>query len=47
MINALNNQGVPRKLISLIKEIYTDIKARIITERPGWLFAIDRGGEAG
>jgi len=47
MLNALRNQGVPGKLTLLIQELYTDVKARIVTERPGRLFEINKGVKQG
>ena len=44
---ALKNQGVPKKYIEVIKDMYKGLKARIKTEIEGEYFEIKKGGETG
>ena len=47
MLQALKNQGVPHIYIKIIEEMYTDLKARIITDVKGELFGIKKGVKQG
>jgi len=47
MFEALKNQGVPKSYRELIETIYTGLKARVITERKGEFFEINKGVKQG
>ncbi len=47
LINTLRSQGAPARLTALIHDMYTNLKARIITERPGRYFPVNRGVKQG
>ncbi len=47
LFSALKNQGLSMKLINLIKNLYTDLETRIITDQTGDYFKINRGVKQG
>ena len=47
MIEALKKQGISNIWINLIKEMYTNLKANIITDKKGELFQIKKGVKQG
>ena len=47
LLTALLEQGVPKILVEIIKKMYTNLKARIITDKMGDYFDINRGVKQG
>ncbi len=47
LFNVLKNQGVEPHLIDIIKQLYTNIKARIVTNKMGNFFTIKRDVKQG
>ncbi len=47
MIKALKNQGIPATYIIIIKNMYTNLKARIKTDKLGTYFNIEKGVKQG
>ncbi len=47
LLAALKNQGVPTALVRLIKNLYSNIEARIITDKEGNYFKISKGVKQG
>ncbi len=43
MLRALKNQGIPNKLIMIVNEMYSGLKAKIITDKEVRLFNIKKG----
>ncbi len=44
MLEALENQGILKNFINLIREMYTGLEGRIITDKEGKYFKINKGG---
>ncbi len=47
LLNALKNQGVEPHLIDIIKQLHTNIKARIVTDKMENFFTVKRGVKQG
>lgn len=47
LIEALRNQGVPETYTNIIKDMYRNVKSRIITDKIGNYFNIERGVKQG
>ena len=47
LLTALLEQGVPKILVEIIKKMYTNLKARIITDKTADYFDINRGVKQG
>lgn len=47
MIQALINQGIPISYVKVIKKIYENIQAKIVTDVEGEYFKIEKGVKQG
>lgn len=47
MIKALLNQRISATSVKIIKELYTNLKAKTVTDKEGSHFPIEKGGEQG
>lgn len=47
MLKDLTNQGVPRDLVNLLKQTYSNIQASVITDKVGTYFKVDKGVKQG
>jgi len=47
LLSALKNQNVPQSMLNLIREMYTNVKARVVTDVKGSYFNIEKGVKQG